>query len=361
MAIVINEIMPNPSAVFDSSGEWFELHNTGTDPVDINGWVISDNGTDSHTINNGGPLVIPPGGFLVLGNNDDTGTNGGVSVDYEYSGITLANVEDELILTDDMSMEIDRVEWTSGAFPFGAGTSAELGTAVTNGNNNNPSNWGAATTTYGSGDLGTPGQANVVFCFLSGTLIRCPRGDVPVEGLKIGDMIQTADGRTIAVKWLGRQSIETGLDLARAHLPVCVRAGALGPNRPAQDLFLTADHALLVDGLLINAGALVNGSSITWVPMTKLGRGYDVYHVETEDHDVIIANGTAAETFIDAASRANFDNYQEYLELYGVERIISPMQFSRVSSARLVPEAIKARLDIGVWKATTKRRRYDVA
>ncbi|NIP52260.1 MAG: lamin tail domain-containing protein, partial [Phycisphaerae bacterium] len=65
--VVINEIMQNPNAVFDSAGEWFELYNaTGAD-IDIEGWTISDNDIDSHTINNGAPLIIPAGGYLVLG------------------------------------------------------------------------------------------------------------------------------------------------------------------------------------------------------------------------------------------------------------------------------------------------------
>ncbi len=84
--IVINEILQNPDAVSDSSGEWFELHNPGGSAVDIEGWTIADDGSESHLIANGGPLSIPAGGFLVLGNNDDSGTNGGATVDYDWGG-----------------------------------------------------------------------------------------------------------------------------------------------------------------------------------------------------------------------------------------------------------------------------------
>ncbi|HSM71999.1 MAG TPA: lamin tail domain-containing protein, partial [Anaerolineales bacterium] len=96
--IVINEIMQNPSAVADSAGEWFELYNAGGSAVDINGWTIADNDIDSHVINNGGPLLIPAGGYLVLGNNTDTGTNGGAPVDYSYGGSWfLSNGADEVV------------------------------------------------------------------------------------------------------------------------------------------------------------------------------------------------------------------------------------------------------------------------
>ncbi|MEM9764783.1 MAG: Hint domain-containing protein, partial [Pseudomonadota bacterium] len=98
------------------------------------------------------------------------------------------------------------------------------------------------------------------------------------------------------------------------------------------------------DGMVINASALVNGDTIDFVPMAELADSFTVYHVETESHDVILANGAPAETFIDVASRRAFDNYQEYLDLYGHERIIQAQPLPRISSARLVPQAIKARL-----------------
>jgi hypothetical protein len=80
--LVINEIMQNPDAVGDDAGEWFEIYNPTGAAVDIDGWTIRDDGIDNHLINNGGPLLVPAGGYVVLGNNADSGTNGGVTVDY---------------------------------------------------------------------------------------------------------------------------------------------------------------------------------------------------------------------------------------------------------------------------------------
>ena len=57
--VVINEIMQNPSAVADGAGEWFELYNATGAAIDIDGWTILDDDTDSHTIDNGGSLTIP--------------------------------------------------------------------------------------------------------------------------------------------------------------------------------------------------------------------------------------------------------------------------------------------------------------
>jgi predicted extracellular nuclease len=157
--VVINEIIQNPSAVSDADGEWFEIVNVTGAAIDINGWTIQDNDTDSHVINNGGPLMIAAGGFLVLADNPDPLANGGVTVDYQYSGITLANSSDELVLLDNLLTEIDRVEWDDGAtFPDPTGASMSLIDPALD--NNVGANWCEATTPFGDGDLGSPGAAN---------------------------------------------------------------------------------------------------------------------------------------------------------------------------------------------------------
>ena len=161
--LVVNEIMQNPAAVNDSVGEYFEIFNTTGAAIDIDGFVISDNDGDSHTINNGGPLSIAAGGYLVLGINSDTGTNGGVPVDYQYTGISLGNGADEVIISDNFGLEIDRVEYDGGPnFPDPGGASMELipGTANPGTGNDLGSNWQVATAAISGGDLGTPGAVN---------------------------------------------------------------------------------------------------------------------------------------------------------------------------------------------------------
>ncbi len=162
-SIIITEIMQNPSAVSDSNGEWFEIYNNDSSTVDINGWTIKDNDSDSHVINNGGALNIAPGQYMVLGINGDTATNGGVQVDYVYSGITLGNGSDELILLmSDGLTEVDRVEWDNGAtFPDPSGASMMFMGAFSE-DNNDGTKWQAATTAWtgSAGDFGTPGAAN---------------------------------------------------------------------------------------------------------------------------------------------------------------------------------------------------------
>lgn len=181
------------------------------------------------------------------------------------------------------------------------------------------------------------------YCFAAGTGIATPSGEVAVEALAIGDKVLTADGRTIPVRWIGRQMVSNLFAGERAR-PVLIRAGALGDGLPRADLTVTADHGMVIDGLVINAGALVNGTTITSVPLAELPATVTYYHVETADHHVILANGAPAETFVDYAGRAAFDNYAEYLALYGAPQMIAELRAPRITSARLLPASIRARL-----------------
>lgn len=183
------------------------------------------------------------------------------------------------------------------------------------------------------------------YCFAQGTLISARSGSCPVERLAVGDPVLTADGTESLVKWIGRQTLQNRIGAPRASL-LRIRACALGDGLPHSDLTVTGDHGMILDGYVINASALVNGDSIDWVPSSELPETFTVYHVETENHDVILANGAPSETFIDYRDRRAFDNYQEYLDLYGAERIIPEMAHPRISSQRQLPHSLKTRLGI---------------
>ena len=129
-------------------------------------------------------------------------------------------------------------------------------------------------------------------------------------------------------------------------MPVRFAAGSLGDGLPHSDLTVTADHAMLIDGALCEAGALVNGTTISRVPLSEFGDSYTVYHLETENHEVVMANGAPAETFIDNVSRRAFDNYAEFEELHGDPPEMKELPYPRASNARHLPERIKARLGI---------------
>lgn len=123
----------------------------------------------------------------------------------------------------------------------------------------------------------------------------------------------------------------------------------MGDNLPHSDLYRSADHGLIWEGLVVNAGAMVNGASIRYVPRDELPKEFTYYHVETERHDELYANGAPAETFIDYIGRKAFDNYQEYLDRYGCDRLIPEMKRPRISAQRLLPQSLRAKLGIPAY------------
>ncbi|MGQ0334896.1 Hint domain-containing protein [Halomonas elongata] len=189
------------------------------------------------------------------------------------------------------------------------------------------------------------GKFTYPVCFAAGTMISTPDGEAAVETLSIGDLVMTASGEQVPVKWIGRQTIRR-LAAAGNYSPVRIRESALAAGVPNQDLVLTASHGVILDDLVINAGALVNHDTIDYVPGSELPDAVTYYHIETDSHEVILANGTEAETYVDYVDRQAFDNYAEYVALYGIETRVVEMPRHRISSRRLLPLALRERLGI---------------
>ncbi len=158
--LVINEIMQNPESVSDTYGEWFEITNVGSEQVNLNGLIIQDNNSDSHTINSGGDLLLNPNDFFVLAKNGDTELNGGVTADYVYSNFNLNNTWDAVVLKHPAGIVLDQVFYDNGtSFPDPVGASMMLIDPITD--NELGDNWIPSTHTYGDGDFGTPGSSNI--------------------------------------------------------------------------------------------------------------------------------------------------------------------------------------------------------
>ena len=184
-------------------------------------------------------------------------------------------------------------------------------------------------------------------CFLAGTHILTDKGEVTVENLQIGDKVRTANGQLELIKWVGRQTIKPNQAInPLRNYPVLVKAGALGNNLPHRDLYVSPDHSLFVDGLLINAGALVNDISILKTTPTET---FTYYHVELENHCLLIAEGTAAESYLpQKENRDEYDNAAEYEDLYphGNNLMLWPMDHPRISSRNTVPNYIIEKLQV---------------
>jgi hypothetical protein len=183
-----------------------------------------------------------------------------------------------------------------------------------------------------------------VACYLQGTMIGTPAGERAVESLQPGDLVTTLDGTAKKVKWIGHRSYEAEFGATQAFVrPVVFKAGSLGAGLPVRDLKVSPQHAVLVDGVMIPAAALVNGASIV---RDESKTDVTYFHIEMEGHEAIFAEGAPAETFVDHDSRAMFDNADEFGLLYGT------------AAAR---PAEQSRLEEGFQLAAIRRRLAEVA
>ncbi|HEX4507193.1 MAG TPA: Hint domain-containing protein, partial [Alphaproteobacteria bacterium] len=151
-------------------------------------------------------------------------------------------------------------------------------------------------------------------CYLRGTSIRTAAGDRRVEDLRIGDLIVAHGGEALPLKWIGRRGYRDWLSVGNAEVqPILFKAGSLADGIPARDLYVSPEHAMFLDGMLVPAHLLVNGRSIVKCE----GRDdIEYFHLEFDRHVVIFAERAAAESFVDDDSRMLFHNADEYRRLY---------------------------------------------
>jgi len=142
--------------------------------------------------------------------------------------------------------------------------------------------------------------------------------------------------------WKGRQTVSTIFGDKQRVLPIRIKAGAIADNVPSRDLLISPDHAILIDGVLVQAAALLNDSSI--VRESAVPSVFTYYHVEVEDHSLILAENTPAETFVDNVDRMRFDNWDEHLALYPEGKAIAELPYPRAKGLRQVPVNLRVQL-----------------
>lgn len=193
--------------------------------------------------------------------------------------------------------------------------------------------------------IGTENVKVDIECFLTGTHILTEKGEIAVENLKIGDKVQTGDDKLEPIKWIGKQTINPHqVNNPLDSYPILIKAGALGDNIPSRDLYISPNHSLLVEGLLINAGALVNDISIIKIEPTQT---FCYYHIELENHALLVAEGTFAESYLpQKEDRLAYDNGAEYEELYPYSNnlMLWPLDYPRVSSKNKLPRFVSQKL-----------------
>jgi hypothetical protein len=173
----------------------------------------------------------------------------------------------------------------------------------------------------------------LVPCFLAGTRILTRRGEVAVEDLVVGDEAVTlVGGRFAPITWIGKRELDTARASKPADVwPLRVRAGAFGKGMPVRDLYLSPDHSLHVNGMLIPVRYLENGVTVARAPL----RHVSYYHVELERHSVLVADGMSAESYLDTGNRGDFEGTDHDPAQAGVEETAARLIWAEQACAPL--------------------------
>lgn len=143
-------------------------------------------------------------------------------------------------------------------------------------------------------------------CFCEGTLIQTDHGAVAVEALAVGDRVLTVSGPFVPVRWVGLRRIVLARHPVRPEVqPVRIDAGAIGPGLPQRDLWLSPEHAVLLDNVLVPVRHLIGCVGIA---VDAAVETTTYYHVELAHHDVLLAEGLPCESWLDMGNRAMFEN-----------------------------------------------------
>ena len=360
---------------------------------------LNASGADySQTINNGGTVAITTnafapapitisgsytgiGSFLIEGLPQGSGTTdlvlpGSVSADVAFD----SNLG-ELVLQTPSAFKGKITGFASGdtiALDGLSGTSAKLSGGILSVINSGATvdtlvldttkiDYSAATFTIANNINNTVATLTVsgtqqVPCYVEGTRIATLSGETPVEKLRPGDIVRTHFAGTTPIVWIGHRHVDCLRHPAPHNiLPILVEAHAFGPRMPHRDLYLSPDHAVYVDDVLIPIRNLVNRKTIRQVKVERV----TYFHIELAEHDILMAEGLTAESYLENGDRTSFDNGGTTIMLhpeFGARR------WETAGCAPLVVtgpalKAVKDRLDRRADnpRATGRRRRRTAA
>ena len=258
----------------------------------------ADTYTGGTQLGGGGTLELAATGAAGSGPISFTATGTTLRLD---SGVTLTNI----IQTPHNGDVIDLLGYQGGSAAFDP--FAHTITATLGGNSLVLSLDPALTPSFTVGnDAGGTGLALAfAACYAAGTRIATAAGETAVEDLRPGDRVRSHFGGLVPVSWIGHRRVD-----CRRHprpesvWPVRVRAGAFGHGLPARDLLLSPDHSVYLQGALIPIRYLVDEAMVVQEPVPAIR----YFHVELPAHDVILAGGLPAESYLDTGNRAAFEN-----------------------------------------------------
>jgi hypothetical protein len=251
--------------------------------------LISGTGDDRMTGGDGDDrFVITPGGGDVTITDFNTGNSGSIrdgdqtnndfidlSGFYDHRTELVADLRDDGILnqsnaTDTAGRAVDY----SDNSQFGAGGLTLSGVAARDLNYDNTN----------------------VLCFAEGTLIQTPYGEVPVQDLRPGDLVQTMDNGLKPILFIASRKVGPKALARHPNMrPVLIPQGVMGAR---QDLLVSQQHAVLT-----GIGTIARAKHLAEVPKNRIRvahgkRHVHYYHIMCEAHQILFANGVATESFL---------------------------------------------------------------
>ncbi len=135
-----------------------------------------------------------------------------------------------------------------------------------------------------------------LICFATGTGIKTPAGEIKVENLQVGQLVETLDHGLQPIRWIGRRKVAA----VGNHAPIVFKEDAIGNKK---ELTVSPQHRMLVsdwkvellfaeDEVLVAAKHMVNGTSIKQIE----GGEVEYFHVLFDRHEIIFADGCATES-----------------------------------------------------------------
>lgn len=191
----------------------------------------------------------------------------------------------------------------------------------------------------GEKDFSDPFQPITIICFADGTLTDTPRGAVPVEHLRPGDMVHTRDSGPLPLRWVGRREVSADMLAAQPNLlPFEVARDTFGPGQPSRDLVLSPNHRLMLsdwrvemlfgDLDVLAAVRMLDGAD--GITRASAPKGIAYNHLMFDRHEIVTANGMPCES------------------LYPGPVALDALDDAALSEIRAIfPEALDETVDVG--------------
>lgn len=204
-------------------------------------------------------------------------------------------------------------------------------------------------------EVGLDSSVFNVVCFTKGTLIATNHGECPIETLSIGDNVQTLQGTSKPIRWIGRRQFDAKQLKKNPKLrPVRITAGALGNGLPRADLLVSRQHRILVSSKIALRMFGVSDVLIAAIKLAELPGIFvdedvdsvEYIHVLFDKHEVILAEGAPSESLFTGAESmksippaARKEIFEIFPELREMDALGDPARF--IPNGKLQKQLVK--------------------